>query len=216
MLSAISGRIRRRLALAIVLTALIPLLAAIAFATSAINRASARFYNPEFGTRLDESLGLYQELARAVKTGMRHAASAIAADQRLRNAVRQRDRSAIDRELHRPFSKYPSLVSLRVEEGEGGKVLGERTRGKKIDPEKEHTLTVTRPLTDSADIEEDEPQLVATFTAEKAGGICSIVPMKAGRASSTSATLGRLSDRAMTSPSPSSVVVAAPQRTVNR
>ena len=75
---AASGRIRRRLALAIVLTALIPVLVAIVLAERAIQKAADRAFMPEIGQRLDQSLGLYQELARAVKASMRSSASAIA------------------------------------------------------------------------------------------------------------------------------------------
>jgi hypothetical protein len=58
------GRIERRLAAAIALTALIPLLAAIFLARSAVKFTSLRFSQPETVERLDEALGLYQKLAR--------------------------------------------------------------------------------------------------------------------------------------------------------
>ena len=64
----VSGRIRRRLALAIVLTALIPVLVAVWLAETAVRQAVARFYVPEIRLHLDRSLGLYQELARTVKS----------------------------------------------------------------------------------------------------------------------------------------------------
>jgi hypothetical protein len=53
---AVFGRIRRRLALALGLTALIPVLAAIWLAESTVRRTSARFFVPEVGERLDQSL----------------------------------------------------------------------------------------------------------------------------------------------------------------
>ena len=73
-----SGRIRRRLALAIVLTALIPLLAAIWLAENTVRQTAARFFVPEVGSHLDRSLGLYQELARSVKALMRQEGAEIA------------------------------------------------------------------------------------------------------------------------------------------
>ena len=84
---AASGRIRRRLALAIVLTALIPLLAAVWLAESTVRRTSARFFIPEVGAHLDKSLGLYQELARNVKALMRQEAAEIALRPALRRAA---------------------------------------------------------------------------------------------------------------------------------
>ena len=67
---AASGRIRRRLALAIVLTALIPLLAAVWLAESTVRQTSARFFIPEVGSHLDKSLGVHREVigAPALKT----------------------------------------------------------------------------------------------------------------------------------------------------
>ena len=72
---AVKRRIRRRLALAIVLTALIPVLVAILWAQTTVRTAAARFYLPDIGVHLDRSLGLYQELARTVKSQMRQEAA---------------------------------------------------------------------------------------------------------------------------------------------
>lgn len=140
-----SGRIRRRLALAIVLTALIPVLVAIWMADSAIQKASARFYVPEVGERLDQSLGLYQELARAVKASMRNAASAIAESTELRSAASSGDRDALKEELERQLGKYPGLVSLTVLDAQG-RALARVDRGHPLDPKKEYHLDVTLPI----------------------------------------------------------------------
>src|SRR6187397_2950850 len=96
---AVTGRIRRRLALAIVLTALIPVLVAAWWAGTTVRTAVARFYLPDIGAHLDRSLGLYQELARAVKAQMRQEAVAIAERASLRAAVRAGDRAKIKEEL---------------------------------------------------------------------------------------------------------------------
>ena len=69
--------IRRRLTLAILLTALIPVLVAIWLAETTVRQTSARFFVPEVGASLDRSLGLYQELARAVKAAMKSEARRI-------------------------------------------------------------------------------------------------------------------------------------------
>src|SRR5690606_22424332 len=88
-----SGRIRRRLALAIVLTALIPVLVAIWLVEKAVRQTPARFFGPEIGSHLERSLDVYQELARAVKAGMRHEASAIASHEPLARAALDGDKA---------------------------------------------------------------------------------------------------------------------------
>ena len=145
---AASGRIRRRLALAIVITALIPVLVAIFLADSMVRQAAAKFFVPEVGARLDQSLGLYQELARTMKTAMRNAADAVAADQALRGAAVEKNGPAAQRELDRAFPKYPSLVSLEVLDATG-KRLAFADRGRPVDEAKENKLEVVRPLAEA-------------------------------------------------------------------
>jgi len=161
------GRIRRRLALAIVLTALIPVLVAILVADSMVRRSSERFFKPEVFSRLNQSLDLYQELAHAVKSSMRHEATAIAAQGSLRHAVESGDRTAIDRALDQQVKKYPNIVSLSVEDATG-KRLGHADRGRPLDRRKENALEVSRPLTGAEEADEDVPQLVAVFAANRA------------------------------------------------
>jgi two-component system, NtrC family, nitrogen regulation sensor histidine kinase NtrY len=179
---ALFGRIRRRLALALLLTALIPLLAAVLLAASMLRQATARFYVPEVGVRLDQSLSLYQELARALKTSMRLAAAAIAAREPLRQAARNEDVAAMRRELERALSEYPQLVSLSVYDDQDRELV-QVNRGHPVDEAKENKLEVMRSLGDpNADpkgvaaealpdpAEEDAagPRLVAVFAADKA------------------------------------------------
>jgi two-component system, NtrC family, nitrogen regulation sensor histidine kinase NtrY len=136
--------IRRRLTLAILLTALIPVLVAIWLAEATVRQTSARFFVPEVGARLDRSLGLYQELARAVKGEMKSEAALIAADEALRRAVVSRDENAIARELSRLIRGRPSLVSLEVRDGD--RVLGSAGRGRPLDPKTENRFEVVRAL----------------------------------------------------------------------
>jgi nitrogen fixation/metabolism regulation signal transduction histidine kinase len=182
---AASGRIRRRLTFAIVVTAVIPVLVAIYIANSMVKRTAQRFYNPNIGVRLDQSLDLYQELASAVKASMRHAATAIAADPELRSAAQKGDAAATRQVLKKNFQKYPNLVSLTVLNAEDEK-LASVDRGKPLDPAKENKLEVTRPLADvegasgeelppaeppegeSGDEAPEVPRLVALFAADKA------------------------------------------------
>jgi two-component system nitrogen regulation sensor histidine kinase NtrY len=162
---AASGRIRRRLALSIVLTALIPLLAAIWLAERTVRQTAARFFIPEVGSHLDRSLGLYQELARSVKALMRQEGAEIALRPALRKAARSGDRAAIEAELRRAFAEHPSLVSLVVRDPDS-KILGEVNRDRPLDPSKENQLEVTRPLSDVPE-GDDTNELSAVFAADK-------------------------------------------------
>jgi len=147
---AVIGRIRRRLAIAIVITALIPVLVAIWLAESAIRQTSERFFMPEVGARLDQSLELYQELAHAVKSRMRAEAAEIAAQPALQElavvAPKAADppRGAVQHELERQLKRHPTLVSLTVEAGD--EVLATVDRGKPLDPKRENRLRVELPL----------------------------------------------------------------------
>ncbi len=172
--------------MAIVATALIPVIVAIVIAESMVRQTSDRFFTPELGTRLDQSLDLYQELARSVKTAMRYEATAIAADAELRRGAADADAESLQRALNRVFPTYPNLVSLTVI-GANGERLAHRRRAEPLDRKRENRLEVVRSLTDApspaekreaVDGEEDEegvdgeppdaPRLVAVFAADKA------------------------------------------------
>jgi two-component system, NtrC family, nitrogen regulation sensor histidine kinase NtrY len=182
--------IRRRLTLAILLTALIPVLVAIWLAETTVRQTSARFFVPEVGQSLDRSLGLYQELARAVKAAMKSEAAAIAADERLGRAAADGDEAAVKRALERLFPGHPDLVWLAVRNGE--RTLGEVSRGRALDPRTENRFEVSRSLAggertpeaagrdagaphdevEAPAVGDDEaldgPELVAVFAAKKA------------------------------------------------
>lgn len=162
---AATGRIRRRLALAIVLTALIPLLAAVWLAESMVHATSVKFFIPDVGAHLDKSLGLYQELARSMKALMRQEAAEIALRPGLRRATTAADRSALESELKRAFAEHPSLATLTVRDADG-KTLAEVKRDKPIDPNRENQLEVGKALADDPDAV-DAPQLLAVFAADK-------------------------------------------------
>jgi nitrogen fixation/metabolism regulation signal transduction histidine kinase len=183
-------RIRRRLTIAMLVTAIIPVTVAIWLAEKTIRDTSARFFVPEVGARLDRSLGLYQDLARSVKTAMRSQANVMAADDALARAVEARDELAVRRELTRLFAQNPGLVSLSVRDGE--RVLASVDRGRPLDPKKENRMQVARaigrapsgpagPRPTSSNEPDDEgppasldddaaegPELLAVFGAEKA------------------------------------------------
>src|SRR5690606_27988734 len=161
---AVLGRIRHRLALAIVLTALIPVLFAIWLADSTVRQTAARFYLPEIRIHLDRSLGLYSELAHTVKSLMRAEAAAIAERARLRDAAEAGDRARLDAELRAAFGEHPSLVSLAVTSADG-RELARVDRGSPVDPTRENRLEVERSL--GSDDTDDAPTLVAVFAADR-------------------------------------------------
>jgi nitrogen fixation/metabolism regulation signal transduction histidine kinase len=146
------GRIRRRLALAIFLTAAIPVCAAIWLSRSMLRQSSERFFWPEIRQRLEQSLELYQELAGAVKGRMRSDTEAIASSPELRAAVSALDRERVARELEAAIERSPELASLSVRD-ESEQLLGEADRGSPIDPERELQLHVSQALPEGAMLE---------------------------------------------------------------
>jgi two-component system nitrogen regulation sensor histidine kinase NtrY len=184
--------IRRRLTLAILVTALIPVLVAVWLAETTVRQTSARFFVPEVGARLDRSVELYQELAHAVKAAMRNEAEALAANETLRRAAAAGDKDATRRELERVLPEHPSLVSLTVRDGDT--VIAEVSRGRPLDARTEHGFSVVRALShavkrsekpppsavppapddrpEAPRVEEDEvatgPELAAVFATSKA------------------------------------------------
>ena len=139
--------------LAILVTALIPVLVAVWLAETTVRQTSARFFVPEVGARLDRSLELYQELAHAVKASMRNEAVALGADDALRRAAKSHERDAVARELKRLFAGHASLVSLSVRDGDT--VLGSIDRGRPLDPRTENRFEVVRSLVRSDEAEPD-------------------------------------------------------------
>jgi len=156
----LTSRIRWRLALAIAATAILPLLVAVVVARSMVRQTAERFYMPEIGARLDQSLSLYQELAKSIKTAMRHAADAIAARGSLVRAARQAQPAALTAELERAIAEYPGLVSLRVETDDD-RLLAEANRGVPVDPAREKQLELERTLG------EDGPVLKLLFVTDR-------------------------------------------------
>ena len=177
----IPGRTERRVVAAILVTALIPLVASIVVARTVIARVSATAFQPEFGVHLDRALGVYAELAAAIKQGMRSEADAIAAADPLRQSAFAGDARRLEAELARTIAAHPALVSLRVERC-GGDLVGARERGRPVDPAHEKTLTVRKviarvsghpaepgdPAPDDDGCAGDARTLVATFAAPSA------------------------------------------------
>jgi nitrogen fixation/metabolism regulation signal transduction histidine kinase len=150
------------LAFAIVLTAVIPLIVSIYFAKRLVDRAFAQARIPELRENLEQSLGVYQDLVKSLKEGMRYQADAIASYEPLRAAALLRHPPSIQQELGAMFSRYPNLVSLSITLPDGT-ALGKRDRGRPVDEASERKLEVRRPLGEA-----DAPELTAVFATPRA------------------------------------------------
>jgi signal transduction histidine kinase len=142
-------------AAAIFVTALVPIVAGTWMARAIIARVSATAFQPEFGAHLDQALGVYVDLAKAVKSEMRAEADAIAASPRLAEAANKRDTGALDAELARAFARHPSLVALDITTC-GGEALGAKHREAAVDPKAERSLNVRRKLSAGREPPADE------------------------------------------------------------
>jgi nitrogen fixation/metabolism regulation signal transduction histidine kinase len=143
-------RIHVRLALAIVLTALIPVTAAIVLARSMVQQSSERFFVPEIRQRLEMALGAYRDLASVTKASMRVAGATLALDPGLRSASERKDERAIAARLEEMIADTPNLARLSVL-GADERELAAADRGKPIDPEREHQLLVESELSAGSD-----------------------------------------------------------------
>ncbi|HEX4340281.1 MAG TPA: ATP-binding protein [Polyangiaceae bacterium] len=161
-----TGRIARRLAAAIALTALVQVGFAIFFSQKLLWKDD--FVRTETGEHLDEALGLYQELARAEKSAMRSEAAAMALRPDLVRAASGQDPAATQRLLAELLPKHADLVSLSVVRGDRRAAFVDR--GRPLDETRENSLEVRRPLGKEVDDDSDDdaPALVAVFAADKA------------------------------------------------
>ncbi len=157
------GNIERRLVLALLLTSLVPLVAAIFLANSLLSRSASIWFNPEVGAQIDHGLDVYKDYVKVIKDDMRHQTDAMSSDPGLRAAVQKGDADRILSELGALMARYPELVALRVE-GQAGRPEVKRDRGRPVDERTERSLEVSRPL--SAD--PDAPVLIATFAIARA------------------------------------------------
>ena len=156
------GKTELRLALVILLTAIIPLAVAVALASTMLDFAKQRWMPPEVGAQLERGIDLYKEYVRAVKDDMKHEAEAMAGDESLRAAARRHDAPACAIALEALFERYRGLVSLEVEDD--GKVLASRSRDAPVDDARERALP---PLRGALGEEGAGPTLVATFAVDR-------------------------------------------------
>jgi nitrogen fixation/metabolism regulation signal transduction histidine kinase len=151
----------RRLAVVILVTAVLPLATALLLANFMFSYASKLWFDPEVGEQLDRGAALYKDYVRAIKEDMRHQTDAIAADETLREAARSRNTALIEAQLDVLFPRFPELVALDVED-DGGRVLAKRDRGRPVNDATERSLDVRRPLS-----EEPTAELKATFAIDR-------------------------------------------------
>ena len=154
------GKSERRLAAAIFVTAIMPLVAAIFLADSMFSRAAAVWFNPEVGQQLDRGLSLYKDYVTAIKADMRHQTDALAADEALGEAARAGDTARASARLDALFPRFPELVAIEVS-GESGP-LAKRDRGSRVDEKSERGLSVTRPVGSAGPL-----TLTATFAVDR-------------------------------------------------
>ena len=140
------GRIEGRLALVILVTALLPLASAMMLAYSLLASASSVWLRPEVEQQLERGIDLYKDYIRTIKDDMRHQTEGIAGDAALRDAVRRGDGPGSAAALRDLFPAYSQLVSLAVEGDDDGHPFASRDRGKALDDEHERKLQVRRPL----------------------------------------------------------------------
>ncbi|MGH7293803.1 MAG: HAMP domain-containing protein, partial [Polyangiaceae bacterium] len=156
------GKTERRIALVILVTAILPLAAAVVLASSMLTYASSVWLRPEVDQQLERGIDLYADYIRVVKDDMKHQTDAMAADEVLRDAARRRDWPAATRALEEAFPQHVQLVSLAVEGDDGG-VLAAHDRGRPLDEATERKLEVRRPLAAGG----AGPTLVATFAFDR-------------------------------------------------
>jgi two-component system, NtrC family, nitrogen regulation sensor histidine kinase NtrY len=157
----VRGKTEKRVALVILLTALLPLASAMMLAYSLLNSASSVWMRPEVERQLERGVELYKDYVRAVKDDMKHQADAMSGDTALREAARNRDAAACASALGVLFPRYGQLVSLAVDDG-AGHVLATRDRGRPLDDATERKLEVLRPLSSDG-----AASLVATFAFDR-------------------------------------------------
>ncbi len=146
----------------ILLTAIVPLVAAVLLANSLFKQAASIWFDPEVGQQLDRGVDVYKDYVKAIKDDMRHQTDAIAADEVLREAAKKRNTELIEAQLDTLFPRFPQLVALSIEDADGN-LLARRDRGRPVNDATERSLDVRRTLADDP----APPQIAATFAIDR-------------------------------------------------
>ena len=110
------GKTERRIALVILVTAILPLASAVVLASSMLTYASSVWLRPEVDQQLERGIDLYKDYIGVVKDDMKHQTDAMAGDEALRDAARRHDSAGCARALDTLFPRYaPPCVARRRE-----------------------------------------------------------------------------------------------------
>jgi nitrogen fixation/metabolism regulation signal transduction histidine kinase len=156
------GKTERRIALAILLTGILPLASAMLLAYSMLNYASSVWLRPEIEVELERGIDLYKDYVRVIKEDMKHQTDAMTGNEALREAARRGDSVACGRALEDLLARYGQLVTLSVQDG-ASRTIATRNRGRALDDATERKLEVRRDL--GAD--GTQATLAATFAFDR-------------------------------------------------
>ncbi len=161
------GRTERRVVFAILVTAILPLLASMGLAGTIIRRVASTAFQPEFGQQLERSLGVYAELVKSMKRGMRAEAKALLAEHRTQWLRDRKDPEKIGRAFDQLLDSPSRIHALALRDDEGLSRI-RRARTDSLDEKRYRPFSVSLPLRarpkEGAD---DELQLVVVFAAER-------------------------------------------------
>jgi nitrogen fixation/metabolism regulation signal transduction histidine kinase len=133
------------LALAIVLTAAIPVAAAVVLARSLVQQTTERSYVPELQTHLDQALFAYGELARQTKRAMRLQATVVAKSEQLAVLDVGGPKPELEQMLTSLIERYPDVKVLELVNPDG-ETIARAGRGAAVDESREVSLRVLAPL----------------------------------------------------------------------
>ncbi len=156
------GTTEWRLVAVVLVTAIVPLVVALVLVSSLFQQASSVWFDPKIGRELDRGVEVYKDYVKAVKDDLGHQTAAISADETLREAAKKKNPELAEVELDALFPRFPSLVSLTVEDADRN-VLARRDRGRPVNDATERSLERRMPLTD----EPDGATLIAEFAVDR-------------------------------------------------
>lgn len=145
------GGIQSRLALAIVLTAAIPVASAVVLARSLVQQATERSYVPEIQTHLDQSLHAYGELARQTKRAMRLQAKVIAQSESIAELDPQGNVEELTRKLGEVVANHDDVALIELLD-ESGDTKVKASRAAPVDDATEVSLRVVVPTKHDAHV----------------------------------------------------------------
>jgi two-component system, NtrC family, nitrogen regulation sensor histidine kinase NtrY len=152
------GRFERRIVLAIVVAASLPLAGALVFGRQALREAYTVGVNPRVGTELTDSLGSYRARLVALRDGAEDAARAIAADHALNDLIESHaEGPELADRLRVLLDRHPSATVIAIPS------LGARVERAPSDDVR--SLTLSEPLASGAALEVTLTTPAAPFRA---------------------------------------------------